>query len=403
MVDRGEGRKQRPHRPHEMGPRTYREAGSRWWKVDLRPWGGRREVIRDPEAAGWPVRGERTELEPIAEQWKWAYLGEIHRGQRRSAMGLGPEPKQLGTAVDAFLAHRHATVERATWINARTATGHLVERFGRGVRTSAIDAAGLQLLVEDMLERGYGPGTLDTYVRSWRLFFEWCWFGISGLALRQTVSARKLAAFHDPTDGLRLPELAKEDVVTLSDAEIPEFLKAARKVDAQQIGFFPSAVRACAIGLYMGLRQGEIFALEGQAIDATTKTVRVQFQVRKDRSAFVPTKGKNARTALVLPEWWELSEPRIGLLVGRGGRPVTTRTQRNLITRVLDTAGINEVGRGWHLLRHTYSRLFLERGGSFEQLQRSLGHSDVRTTQHAYGHFQADVAARLARERIYGA
>jgi len=254
-----------------------------------------------------------------------------------------------------------------------------------------------------MLERGYEPSTLETYIRSWRLFFEWCHFGVCGLVLRETVSRRKLAEFYDPTEGLRLPDPGKVDVVTLSDAEIPQLLAAARKVDLQQIGNFPSAVRACGIGLFMGLRQGEIFALDGPAIDAAAKTVRIQFQVQKDRSELVPTKGKNARTALVLQEWWDMHEARLGLLVGRGGRPVGTRTQRNLITRVLDTAGLNDVGLGWHLLRHTYSRLFMERGGSFEQLQRSLGHADVRTTQTRYGHFQADVAARLARERIYGA
>jgi len=359
--------------------------------------------MRDPTAPGWPDRGERTELEEIAEQWKWAYYAQVQGEHKRRVLSLGAAPRALGEAADAFLAHRRATVERATFINARTAAGHLLEHLGKSARSTAIEASDLQELVEDMLERGYEPSTLETYIRSWRLFFEWCHFGVCGLVLRETVSRRKLAEFYDPTEGLRLPDPGKVDVVTLSDAEIPQLLAAARKVDLQQIGNFPSAVRACGIGLFMGLRQGEIFALDGPAIDAAAKTVRIQFQVQKDRSELVPTKGKNARTALVLQEWWDMHEARLGLLVGRGGRPVGTRTQRNLITRVLDTAGLNDVGLGWHLLRHTYSRLFMERGGSFEQLQRSLGHADVRTTQTRYGHFQADVAARLARERIYGA
>jgi integrase len=218
--------------------------------------------------------------------------------------------------------------------------------------------------------------------------------------LRTSVSRRRLAEFYDPTEGVTLPKPGTGDVITLSDEQIPLVMKAARKVDAQQIGYFPSAYRACGIGLFMGLRQGEIFALDASAIDAKTKTVRVQFQVQKDRSELVPTKGKNARTAVVLEEWEQHDPSAIGLLLGRNGKPVSTRTQRNLITRVLDTAGVNQMGLGWHLLRHTYARLFLERGGAIGFLQKSLGHSSVRTTEAAYEHLQADVAARLAHEQM---
>ena len=64
-------------------------------------------------------------------------------------------------------------------------------------------------------------------------------------------------------------------------------------------------------------------------------------------------------------------------------------------------AGIKEDGNGWHVWRHTYARLFLERGGTMEELQRSLGHASIKTTQDTYGHFSTDKAAALARGRIY--
>lgn len=386
-----------------MGPRIFREEGSRWWRIDLRPWNGKRQVMRDPEAPGWPARGDRTELEETAELWRLQYLGSIHRGEQRRVRQLGPEVRTVGEAVDLFLAHRQATVERATFINDRTATGHLLEHFGRTHLTSAVDIADLQAIVDSMLDAGYETSTLGTYKRAWRLFFEFSYFGVSGMKLREVMSRRRLAEFYDPTEGLTLPKRGKVDVFTLSDEQIPAVLRAARKVDAQKIGQLPSAVTACGIGLFMGLREGEIFALSGQAIDAAAKTVRVQFQVEKDRYELKPTKGKNARTALVLPGWWELHQPRIGLLLGRGGRPVGSGPRRDMVNRVLDTAGVNAMGLGWHLLRHTYSRVFLESGGSMEQLQKSLGHSSIRTTEAVYDHLQANVAARLARERVYGA
>jgi site-specific recombinase XerD len=65
-------------------------------------------------------------------------------------------------------------------------------------------------------------------------------------------------------------------------------------------------------------------------------------------------------------------------------------------------AGLMTPGRGHHTLRHSYARLFLESGGSLDQLQWSLGHRSIQTTEHVYGHLTHDKAATLARQAIYG-
>ena len=361
--------------------------------------------MRDPEAPGWPERGERTEIEEIAKRWKWAYLALARGEHRRRVLGLGRVPERLDAAVRGFLEHRERAVERATFINDRSATGHLLDHFRGHVLTSTVaEPAALQALVDELLAAGYQPTTLDTYTRSWRVFFEWCHFGVCGQALRQgSTNRRRLAEFFDPVGELRLPDPGATDVGTLPDEALPELFRAAERVDAQRRRGHPSAVLACGVGLYMGARQGEIFALAWQEISKPSRTVRFNFQVQKDRAELKPLKGKLARTALVLPEWWELHRPAVGFVVGRAGRPMGTTAQRDMITRVLDASGLNGPGIGWHVLRHTFARLFLERGGRMGELQKSLGHSSIRTTEQTYGHFQEDVAAKLARERIYGA
>ena len=149
----------------------------------------------------------------------------------------------------------------------------------------------------------------------------------------------------DPVGGISVPYYGGRDVETLSDEDIPVLFTAAKAVDAQQTGNFPSAALACGIGLYMGLRQGEVFALTWQDIKPNERTVRVQLQVPKESVELKPLKGKLARTALIMPEWWDLHRyDAVGFICGRTGQPVGTRTQRNLITRVLDTAGLNELG-----------------------------------------------------------
>lgn len=399
------GRKQRPHTPHRDGPRVYRVAGSRYWKVDLRPWGMKRRVIRDPSAPGWPETGERTELKAVAEEWKWDYLRLVREEHRRRVFGLGRVPQRLGAAVEGFVRHREQTVERSTSQSDRTGTGHLLRHYGSNTRTHQLTAETLQELADELLREGYEPSTLETYRKVWRIFLEWCHFGVCGRALRSNRSTRaRLASYHDPVASVVLPDPGKGDVVTLTDEQIPALLRAAAVVDSQQRGNFPSARLACGIGLFMGARQGEIFALPWQAIRPETRSVRIEYQVPKDSTTLKPLKGKNARTALVLPGWWDLhTRDSVGLVCGRVGRPVGTRTQRNLITRVLDTAGLNGTGIGWHMLRHTYARCFLEHGGRLGELQKSLGHRSVVTTEARYEHFHEDVAAKLAAERIYGA
>jgi integrase len=59
-------------------------------------------------------------------------------------------------------------------------------------------------------------------------------------------------------------------------------------------------------------------------------------------------------------------------------------------------------GTGWHSLRHTYCRLFLEASPDMRLLQASLGHRSVTTTEQEYGHLLPDKAAEIARVRIHG-
>ena len=374
----------RPHRPHQLGPRVYRDPNSRWWKTDLRPWGQKRVTMRNPRSQGWPERGDRTEIEEVAHKWKWDYLALIHDESRSRGLGLQKPYPTLQEGTERYLMHRLNTVERMTWSADRTAVNHLRDRFPLKRSMDRIEVGDMRAFVDEMLEQGYKPSTLGTYIASWRRLFVH--YGD-----------------YNPCANLELPNPGKTDVATFGANEVERVLAAANTVDRLQVGRVPSARLSVGIGLYMGLRQGEIFALCWEDVDSGTKTVRVQWQQPKDRPEPKPTKGKYARTALILPGWWSDKQRGFGLMVGRDGRPSGSRTQSHLITRVLDTAGLNEIGRGWHILRHTYSRMFLESGGSLEQLQKSLGHSSITTTEAAYAHLREDTAARLARERIYGA
>lgn len=336
--------------------------------------------MRDPKAQGWPERGERTADREVAARWAWAYL-DLVRGAHRTRVLSLPKDRRLSEAVRRYLEHRRSSFERATWSADRTALGHLAAHVAAHRAVSSIEATELQAILEQLLRAGYQPSTVATYRKCWQTFFRWC-------------------GPHDPVPGTFMAERHRQDVRTFDALELVRLRTAADKIAAMRSE--PDARLAVEIALCMGLRQGEVFALRWEAIDRESRSVRVRWQIAKDSTTPKGLKGKRARTALVLPEWWSFQREASGYICGRKGRPIGTRSQRDLVTRVLDTAGLNETGLGWHVLRHTYARQFIERGGRFEELQKSLGHRSIVTTETVYGHLHQDVAVRLAGERIYG-
>lgn len=366
-------------RPEKL-PRMYRARDSKYWRVDLRPWNLGRMVMRDPRHPAWPQQGETTEFREIAAAWLSSYYDLCRQKAVRRAFGL-PKHDRLGKAVDAYLTHREVAVERATWQNSKSATALLIEEFGREREIGTIREPEIQGLANKLLRRGYAASTLGTYRNQWASFFLWL-------------------GPYNPTAEIELPNPGSDDVDTLSDDELGMAREASDWLD-QRSKSFPYR-RALELGLGTGLRQGELFALPWSAFNEEERTIRVQVQVPKDRTIPKPLKGKKARTVLVLPSWWAHHAPDEGLVLPGPNGIYTTRPQRNAINRIFDTARINRQGWGWHVLRHTYARLFLESGGSMLQLQKSLGHASVQTTEQRYGHMEPDMAASLARRAIYG-
>lgn len=308
----------------------------------------------------------------------------LQEKRRRKREGLPPDFRTLGDAVDAYLRRREALVEENTVASDHTALRqHLLPWLGQDAPLEDFTARAMQQLADKRLEEGYAPGTLETYFQAINGLFRWLGFG-------------------SLWESLTLPDRADSDVHVWSDGELAELRDAADWVDDQRRFGGPSARLALEAALATGARASELFALCWSDFDAERR-VRFTRQVRKDRKEFKALKGKRGRNALVLPEFWDYyREDAEGLLLpGKDGGPHTTRTHRRLIRRILDAARLNAPGVGWHSLRHTYARQFVERGGRLEFLQKSLGHASIQTTESTYGHLREDVAIREAAGQIY--
>jgi site-specific recombinase XerD len=63
------------------------------------------------------------------------------------------------------------------------------------------------------------------------------------------------------------------------------------------------------------------------------------------------------------------------------GMPLTPSGVEQIFDKVRDAAGVTDVLVSPHELRHTFARIWLERGGDTYSLSRLLGHSSVKFTE----------------------
>lgn len=178
------------------------------------------------------------------------------------------------------------------------------------------------------------------------------------------------------------------------------------------------------VAIACGLRQGEVLGLRWEDIDFERKLlyVRNQLQRLEDRKLhLVPLKTDESRRTVSLPgvcasalaahrQQQEQERAMAGRRWTDTGLVFTSTIgtgidQRNLLKNysgVIHAAGLRRIR--FHDLRHTAASLLLAQGVSFQAVQRTLGHADIRTTLNIYGHLypesQKEVASKM--DELFG-
>jgi integrase len=353
--------------------------------IDLRKVGLGRPPLRDPKHPGWPQAGKTTDDAEIAERWRFEYVDAIRAGERRLHLGEGASVRQLPLkeAREQFMDVQRELAERGVispnTVAARgSAVLHLINWYSEKKVVSKIQFSDVQKMFEARVREGYAIAGLHTYLSHLNVFFEW--LGMSGLARAVTV-----------------PEKPYREARAWSDAELVTIREAADRLDLKTR--WPIYRLAVELAVATGARQAELFAIDWGMIDEEEKVVRISRQLR--RKKFALPKSTRPRTALILPSWWEHHREAKGLILTRRGEPMwSAEGRRHIVKALLQEAGLHESGLGWHTFRHTYGRIFIERG-RFEELKESMGHKSILITEQVYGHFHTDRAAQLARMKIY--
>ena len=159
------------------------------------------------------------------------------------------------------------------------------------------------------------------------------------------------------------------------------------------------------LAMYTGMRIGELCAVMTEDIDIyngvihVTKTIqRVTDSTGNSKTRVVVglPKSKTSERDIPLPKFMiEILKNNIctnGYLLSGTSRPVEPRTMQNRFKTVLKQCGLRNIN--FHLLRHTYATVCIERGFDAKTVSELLGHSSVQITLNRYMHSSIEIKKR---------
>jgi integrase/recombinase XerD len=270
--------------------------------------------------------------------------------------------------VDAFLLHLGA--ERRLSAHTVEAYGHdlqllLAFAAGRELGVTALDRAGLEAFVRQLMAEGRAPRSVARLVATVRAFFRY-----------QVIHGHLPSS---PADDLRAPRAVRTLPRFLTMDEVDALIAAPDTGSPKGI-----RDRAMIELLYAtGLRVSELVALKPADVNLVEGVVVTVGKGRKER--MVPL-GDEA--ASWVGRYVSEARPR---LLGRRSSP-------RLFVNARGGTGLSRIGfwkvlRGYatglglarrlspHVIRHSFATHLLERGADLRAIQLMLGHAELSTTQ----------------------
>lgn len=163
---------------------------------------------------------------------------------------------------------------------------------------------------------------------------------------------------------------------------------------------------AVLIGLYTGMRLGEISALRWNDIDWERQTITVRRTVQRIRKPSAtegtkkteltegtPKSHKSRRVIPLTPYLFSLLSERYqetvsSYIIGNSERPSDPRKLQRQFASIAKELGLRDVH--FHTLRHTFATRLLELGTDIKTVSVLLGHSSARITLDFYAHSLID-------------
>lgn len=239
----------------------------------------------------------------------------------------------------------------------------------------SISRSHVESWIKEMTSR-LAPGTIRTRVANVRQVFR--------------AAVRDRVIRHDPTDGVSLPRRPRREATMriLSNEQTTTLLTACSDK------FRPFV----AVGIFAGLRLGEVAGLQVGDIDFLRKTLVVRRQVQRAPGGGVtldPPKSRASERSVPIPASLVTilaahvsalpdNDPSRFLFTTSGGQPTDQNVAGTTFRRAAHRAGLDAVT--FHDLRHTYASALIAGGADVVSVQHALGHSSPTVTLNTYAH-----------------
>jgi integrase len=231
--------------------------------------------------------------------------------------------------------------------------------------------------------------------------------GVLHRALSQAVEIRYLN--YNPAGACKLPRIIKTEIKPLEENDITRFLDAIKGHQYETLYH---------VGLFTGMRQGEILGLSWDCIDFQSGTIFIYRQLQKVKGVYRFETLKNNKTRTITPapsvmealkelrrtqlEWqltagtaWQNKDHLV--FTNQLGDHLTHITVYNNFKRIMKLLDLSETR--FHDLRHTYAVMALQSGDDIKTVQENLGHHAAAFTLDTYGHL-TERAKKESAERM---
>lgn len=357
----------------------YRLADGRW-----------RAVVTVGIVAGKQVRRSATTRTQADAR---AALDELRR--KHSGIVASTDRMTVGQWLDRWLAEIPATGVRASTIDLYeiTAKNHIRPYIGRK-RLDALRPLDVQSWLSALRDAKVGTRTQQLA------------YNVASTAMEMAQRMQLITG--NPVSICERPSHKAKRIDPFTEAESTQILKKSAGTD---IGI------ACVLGLYVGLREGEVFGLRWIDWDAATMTLSVVQQATESGpDRFAEPKTKSAvRRILVSPvvahaiAEQRKSQMATGLassnliLCGANGEAWhRSNFQQRRWNPLLKALKIRH--RGFHHCRHTAATHMLAAGVPVATVAHILGHANPSITQRIYSHYLPAHGAQAASvmQSLYG-
>lgn len=230
-------------------------------------------------------------------------------------------------------------------------------------------------------------------------------------ALKKAVKLKKIPA--NPCDDVELPKIKKNKMDFYDTQEINDMMKAAENTDMYLL---------LLLAVYLGLRRGELIALQWSDIDFNNGIVHVQHNTIKGEKGTVTKAPKSAAGTRSIPTGEKVLKELVsahkkyndnkankkgfvdsGLVICK---PDGSSYQPDSISqkwkRFVKTNNLRRIR--FHDLRHSCATLMAQAGVPPKVAQQRLGHSNISITMDTYTHASAAMnqqATQLLDELVY--